>query len=144
MSKTASNGLLDLTCDEAKPLQSQIQSITQLYNADFPVAPPKTASPVQVHVEATSGQSVQVQVALADLNELTYKDKLDAFNQKVIEHESTQLRNFVKAHIHTVIHSDNEADADLVLLMVSQSALKFCLKAEVNTLLFEHWGKHVV
>ena len=122
MAKTASNGtgLLDLTCDEAAPLRNQIHTITQLYSADFPAAAPKTASPVQVHVEATSGQSVQVQVAPADLDEMTYKDKLDAYNQKVIEHENTQLNNFVTAHIHTVLHDTNtDTDTDLVLLIHS-------------------------
>ena len=51
---------------------------------------------------ATSGQSVQVQVAPAVLDEMMYKDKLETFNRKVMEHESTQCGNFVKAHVFAV------------------------------------------
>lgn len=96
--------LLDLTTPAAKPINMLVNEITTQYGLDFPPTP-KTDTRLVNHI-ASDQSSVSVQVVADDLDEKTYKDKLQIWEQHVADYESEKCTEYLGQHVLEIIVDD--------------------------------------
>ena len=91
----AGSNTVDLTTPSAKTILTAIQEATSYYATDFAV-PVDTPS---VIVHAAEGNTVRVQVEADELDENSYKDKLQIYEQEVKKFEDSKCNEYLKQHV---------------------------------------------
>ena len=91
-----SSNTIDLTTPSAKLILNTIHDVKSFYTTDFADAP-IDAPCVVVH--AFAGNEVRVQVLADELDENSYRDKLQLYEQDVKRFEEQQCNAYLKQHV---------------------------------------------
>ena len=108
---------IDLTTPSAKGIWSAIKEAKSFYVTDF--ADVADAPSVVVHSTPDTAQQVRVQVVADALDELSYKDKLQRWEQDVTKFEEERCNEYLKHHVLGYV-VDNLDDASRAALKVKK------------------------
>jgi hypothetical protein len=95
MCKDITTNTLDLTSPNAKPIKDVIASVLAYYTNDYAVVADKPS----VVVHASLGSNVSVQVVADELTDVTYKEKLSAWEQHVKKYEEDRCNEYLHSHM---------------------------------------------
>ena len=95
MCKDTTSNTLDLTGPSAKPIKDVITNVLAYYTNDYAVVAAKPS----VVVHASGGSNVSVQVVADELTDVTYKEKLSAWEQGVKKYEEERCNEYLHSHM---------------------------------------------